>query len=94
MIADHAPILVRHMAPDWQGVMNALLIVFQHRLGDVRIYLPVDDVEERMEGAIRVPYGEDRVIGETFRLMDIMVQAAILPVHVRINTGVDHRVIQ
>ena len=48
MITDHASVLVCHMAPDRQGMMNALLAMFQHGFGDIRVDLSVDDIEQGM----------------------------------------------
>ena len=74
--------------------MHALLAMLQHGAGDIRIYPAVDDVEQRMQGTIGVPNGKDRVVREIVRLVDIMIQPAILSVHIRIDTRIDHGVIQ
>ena len=74
--------------------MHALLAMLQHGAGDIRIYPAVDDVEQRMQGSIGVPNGKDRVVREIVRLVDIMIQPAILSVHIRIYARIDHGVIQ
>ena len=74
--------------------MHALLAMLQHGAGDIRIYPAVDDVEQRMQGTIGVPNGKDRVVREIVRLVDIMIQPAILSVHIHIDTRIDHGVIQ
>ena len=45
--------------------MYALLAMFQHGAGDIRIDPAVDDVEQRMQSPIGVPNGKDRIVRET-----------------------------
>ena len=74
--------------------MHALLAMLQHGAGDIRIYLTVNDVEQRMQSTIGVPNRKNRIVCEIIRLMDIMIQPTILSIHIRIDARIDHGVIQ
>ncbi len=50
----------------------------------------MEQVEQGMQGAVGVPKRKNSVVVESLCLMDVVVQASVLSVHVRIN----HRVIQ
>ena len=94
MVADHAPVFIAHVGPYGEQSVNTLLAVLEHRLYHVGIALRVQHVEERMQGPVGVPKREHGVVGEAFGLVDVVVEAAILSVHVHVDGGIDHRVIQ
>ena len=75
-------------------MMDTLFAVLEHRLGNVSIDSPVDDVKQRVQGPVSIPNGKDGIVGETFRLMDILVDAPVFPVDIGIDTGIDQRIIE
>ena len=74
--------------------MDALLAMLEHGLHHVGVALGLQHIEQGMEGTIGVPKREDGVVGEAFGLMDVMVDAAVLSVHIHIDGGIDHGVIE
>ena len=94
MVAAHAPAFVCHEEPDRQDVECALLLYAYHALCHVCSLTGLDEVEERMFGAVGVPKGEDGVVGEAVGLMYLHVVATILAIDVHIDAGVDHGVIE
>ena len=75
-------------------MVHALLLVRQHRARHVGIALGLEEGKQRMLGAISIPEGEDGVMVEALSRVDIAVEAAILSVHVHVDAGIDHRVIE
>ena len=73
MIANHAPVFICHVAPNRKNMVYALLVMFQHRFGNVCIDLAVDDIEQRMQSPVSIPNGKDRVVGKAIGLMDVLV---------------------
>ena len=47
-----------------------------------------------MQGAVGVPYRKDGVVGETLRLMGLVVDAAVFSVHILVERGVDHHMVE
>ena len=82
------------MRPYRQCVVDALLVVLQHRFDHVGVAFAVDDVVEGHQGAVRIPQREDGVIGKAFGLVDVLVEAAVLAVHVHVNRRVDQCVVK
>ena len=85
VIADHAPGLVALQRPDRQQMIDALVVMGQHRVDHVGVALGLNQGEQRMLGAIGVPERKDRVVGEALGAMDVLVEAAILPGHVLVE---------
>ena len=94
MIPDHAPVLVRHVAPDRQCMMHALCAMLQHALRNVGSDLPIDEVEQGMQRPIGVPHREDGVVGKSIGLVDVVIQSSVLAIHIHIDAGVDHGVVE
>ena len=82
VIPDHAPGLVRLERPHRQQVLHALVVVREHGVDHVGVALCLDQGKERMRGAVRVPEREDGVVRELLRPVDVLIQPAVLTVHV------------
>ena len=94
MVAAHAPAFVCHQVPDGQQVQGALLLDAYHALSHVSALPGLDEVEQRVLGAIGVPEGEDGVVGEAVGLVDLHVTTAVLAVDIHVDGRVDHRVVE
>ena len=93
MVAAHAPILVAHVAPDREHAVGALLLVADHRHGHISGLPGLHQREKRVLGAVGVPEGEDRVVGEAVGLVDFPVETPVTAVHVHVHRRIDHRVV-
>ena len=94
MVAAHAPVLVGHVAPNREHVQDVLVVVGKHGHDDVPVLIRLEQRQERMLSPVGVPEGEDRVVGEAFRFVDLMVKTPVGAVHVHVDRGVDHRVVK
>ena len=82
------------MRPHRQQSVHTLLAVSQHGGNHVGVAFGLQQVEQGMQGAVGVPQREHGVIGESFGLMDVVVQPSVLPIDVHIHRRVDHGVIE
>ena len=94
MIPSHTPTLVSHKAPHRQEVMNALLLVSNHRLYHIGVATGLEQSEQRMFCTVGVPKREDGIVGEAIGLMYVSVESAILAVYIHVDRGVDHGVVE
>ena len=94
VIAGHAPVLVGHMAPDWQHVMGALLVVLKHGLYHVLCLLRLHQSQEGVLCAVGIPQRENGVVGKAFSLVKLVVQATVKAVNVHVNGRVYHGMIK
>ena len=85
MVAAHAPVLVGHVAPDREHVQDILVVVGEHGHDDVPVPVRLEKSQERMFGPVGVPEGEDSVVGEALRFVDLMVKTPVGAVHVHID---------
>ena len=75
-------------------MMHALSAMLQHALRNVGIDLPIDEVEQGMQRPIGVPHREDGVVGKSIGLVDVVIQSSVLAIHIHIDAGVDHGVVE
>ena len=94
VVADHAPVLIGLVAPDGQHAVHAFPGMCEHALDHVGSPLRLRQVHPRMQRAIRVPKRKDRVVGEAIRRVNVLVQPAVLAVHIFIQNGTQHAVVQ
>ena len=74
MVADHTPGLVAIERPDREHLLYALIIMRQHRVGDIGVYILMHKVEPGMQGTVGVPQRQGCIVRETFSLFDVLVQ--------------------
>ena len=92
VVPDHRVGFVGRKLPHRQA--SALLILPHHRLHEIRGARAIDERQERVERAKRVPQREHRVVREALRAMDREISPAILPIHVHVDVGRQHRMIE
>ena len=79
--------------PYGQHVLNALVVVCEHRVGYVGLHVGLHEVEQRMKRTVCVPERQGGEVGEAFGLVDALVEAAIVAVGVLEDEGVEECVV-
>ena len=83
MVADHTPGLESGQLPD--GQHSTLTIVLEERVEEILGALPVNDVEQWMQGPVGVPQGEDRIdLLALLHDLNAAVHSAVAAVDIRI----------
>ena len=93
MITAHAPVVIRHVAPDRKQSVYALLLMTNHRHSHVTGLVRLHQHQERMLGTIGIPQGENGIVGEAVCLVHVLVQSPILSIHIHINRRIDEGMI-
>src|SRR5580704_4695799 len=70
-------------------MFGTLVIMREHGADHIRVTMWLEDIEQRVQGAMSVPQREGRVVDESVRLMDHLVNSFIGAVNVHIDRRVD-----
>ena len=89
MITAHTPIVVSHVAPDRKQTMHTLLLMANHRHYHIAGFGRFHQHQERMLGTIGIPQRKYGVVGKIIGLMNILVKATILAIHIHIDRRID-----
>ncbi len=73
--------------PDRQHMVNALVIMRQHRVYHIRGTFLLQDGEQRMECPVGVPEREGCIVGEIAGCVDILIQSPLVSVGIHIDCG-------
>ena len=90
-VADHAVSLVAPEMP--YRKFSLLLIDIDHGIRDVIDLFRMDDGHERHCGTVGVPQRESRVVHEVAGLVNLVIGASVVAVHVIEDRRLDHRVV-